>query len=61
MTRKDYQLIAQALVIAEGRDASKVDYSPRAFSFVRLALADAIEAEHPSFDRERFLNMARGG
>jgi hypothetical protein len=53
MTRKDFELIAKALA----------DFSPADGVFVERDLiardiADAIEAQHPRFDRFRFLVAA---
>ena len=46
MSRKDYQLIAQAL-----REASSPDDTAH-------AIADALQADNPRFDRARFLIAA---
>jgi hypothetical protein len=58
MTRKDYVLLAEALNAAFSR--STADKADKADGIARAAieLADALAADNPRFDRERFLKAA---
>lgn len=54
MTRKDYQLIAQAInapFVSDSLDMS--DYAER--ERIANRLADSLKADNPRFDRARFL------
>lgn len=50
MTRKDYVLIAEILKNFVGDSGDVIDRDK-----IALKLADALEAENPNFDYERFL------
>jgi hypothetical protein len=50
MTRKDYQLIASVLSQFTGDQGDVIDRDAVAYD-----LADALAADNPRFDRERFL------
>ena len=59
MTRKDFELIAEALRLAH-------DYRPAGSPEATLALvgdifADKLAGTNPNFDRERFLKACKGG
>jgi copper oxidase (laccase) domain-containing protein len=53
MTRKDYQLIASVLNKFTAEDGNVVERDAMAYD-----LADALGADNPRFDRERFLVAA---
>lgn len=53
MTRKDYQLIADAI-----RRASDAPGYAERNAFVAHEIADALALDNPRFDRERFLKAA---
>ena len=53
MTRKDYQLIASVLANFIGDTGDVIDRNGVAY-----ALATALEADNPRFDRDRFLVAA---
>jgi hypothetical protein len=59
MTRKDYRLIADALRTAPLRpDSPREDWSQRTADYLTCAVADALAADNPRFDRTRFLAAA---
>lgn len=51
MTRKDYVVIAEAI-----RKASQAPGYAERNAFVAHAIADALAADNPRFDRARFLS-----
>jgi len=53
MSRKDYQLIAQAL-----RSSWEDHGTPPSPDDTAHAIADALQADNPRFDRDRFLIAA---
>lgn len=53
MTRKDYQLIAEVLKKFTAEDGNVVERDAMAYD-----LADALGADNPRFDREKFLVAA---
>lgn len=67
MTRKDYELIAEHLRIAETNVTTRVDYGTYGeWKFAALAtavmidaVADALAYDNSRFDRERFMKAAR--
>ena len=56
MTKKDYELIAEALKIANGSITVAPYDSETALSLVSVLLADRLEKENPRFNRARFLS-----
>jgi hypothetical protein len=56
MTRKDYELIAEALRLANGSITVTPYDSGSALSLVSVLLADRLEKENPRFNRARFLS-----
>lgn len=57
MTRKDFELIAKVLADLNS-DFNNGDDDTVSLSLVATELADALKAENPRFDRERFLIAA---
>ena len=63
MTRKDYELIAGAIVRSRmvtelGKNTIKRDAGLRALSLVATDLAATLAHDNPRFDKERFLRAA---
>ena len=59
MTKKDYEIIAQA--INEAMVGHDVDHDDRLFYHVNnvvVGIADALERENPHFNKEKFLKAA---
>lgn len=54
MTRKDYQVIATALIMVAGVPVEHL-------ITVALYIADELERAYPNFDRDKFLNAAIPG
>ena len=55
MTRKDYELIAREL--REGMRSHRVSHQAERWTYheIALRLADALAAENPRFDRDKFI------
>ena len=60
MNRKDYQLIAEALRIANGSITVAPYDAETAISLVIHLLADRLEKENSRFDRDRFTSACLG-
>ena len=58
MTRKDYILIARAL--RESRPGIGYERNLLAWEGTCIRMADALAADNPRFDRERFMRACRG-
>ena len=55
MTRKDFQLIADAMRLAQGSITVAPYDAPTALELASTILADSLARTNPRFDRERFL------
>lgn len=58
MTRKDFELIAEALAIARATSEPEGEEAVSGVTEAALWIADGIAAAHPRFDQGRFLKAA---